>query len=444
MKIAIIGGGVAGLSTAWLLDPDDEVVLFEKNDYLGGCARTISVERGNGSTNVDLAAQYISASMYPLFLGLLRLLGVRCRSSPSTVTLHSTPRARSIRLTPTGAVPALDEIVAMLRIGRAIGGASMLEQRGDWSLTVDEYAEQLRMTETFRREVFYPFVAMFCGPSLSVSGGISARAALQYPFLNRPTNPLLPFGMLEVEGGMGSYIPHLLRRITRATMRISTPVHAIRRENRGFAVESDIGTERFDQIVLAVPARAAVPLLRGLPGAESLRVALNKVEYIETTSHIHSDANLMPPDRSYWSSTNQMVRESSCSLTMWLGRQRRDNFFKTLALSTSPQPRTSFADETYHHPLMTPGYFAVQDKVHSLQGVGGVWVAGAYTIGFECHESGLASAVRIVRRLRPNSANLRRLLEAQVRQPRPRLLRSLSAYGLHRLRRSSSTGRSGL
>ena len=33
-KIGIIGGGISGLSAAWHLSKDSEVVLFEKNSYL--------------------------------------------------------------------------------------------------------------------------------------------------------------------------------------------------------------------------------------------------------------------------------------------------------------------------------------------------------------------------------------------------------------------------
>lgn len=40
MKIGIIGGGAAGLVSAWLLEEHFEVILFEKLDRLGGHART--------------------------------------------------------------------------------------------------------------------------------------------------------------------------------------------------------------------------------------------------------------------------------------------------------------------------------------------------------------------------------------------------------------------
>ena len=43
MKVGIIGGGAAGLTAAWLLDQECEVVLFEKEARLGGHAHTIQV-----------------------------------------------------------------------------------------------------------------------------------------------------------------------------------------------------------------------------------------------------------------------------------------------------------------------------------------------------------------------------------------------------------------
>ena len=43
-KIAVIGSGIAGLTSAYFLQNDFEVTLFEKNDYLGGHANTRTVK----------------------------------------------------------------------------------------------------------------------------------------------------------------------------------------------------------------------------------------------------------------------------------------------------------------------------------------------------------------------------------------------------------------
>ena len=44
MKIAIIGGGLTGLTAAYLLSKKHDVILFEKEDYLGGMASSYLIE----------------------------------------------------------------------------------------------------------------------------------------------------------------------------------------------------------------------------------------------------------------------------------------------------------------------------------------------------------------------------------------------------------------
>ena len=58
-KIAVIGSGIAGLTSAYFLQNDFEVTLFEKNDYLGGHANTRTVKDfQNQNINIDTAVSY--------------------------------------------------------------------------------------------------------------------------------------------------------------------------------------------------------------------------------------------------------------------------------------------------------------------------------------------------------------------------------------------------
>ena len=43
MKIAIIGIGGAGTTAAWLLDGDQEVDIYERNETIGGHANTVQL-----------------------------------------------------------------------------------------------------------------------------------------------------------------------------------------------------------------------------------------------------------------------------------------------------------------------------------------------------------------------------------------------------------------
>ncbi len=53
MRIAIIGSGIAGLASAWWLDGEHEVTLFEANDYLGGHTHTHDVQVDGTRMAVD-------------------------------------------------------------------------------------------------------------------------------------------------------------------------------------------------------------------------------------------------------------------------------------------------------------------------------------------------------------------------------------------------------
>ena len=41
-NIAVVGGGVSGLTAAWALSKVHEVTVFESADYLGGHANTVT------------------------------------------------------------------------------------------------------------------------------------------------------------------------------------------------------------------------------------------------------------------------------------------------------------------------------------------------------------------------------------------------------------------
>ena len=43
-KIAIVGTGISGLGSAYLLNPDHEITLYEKAARVGGHSRTVTLD----------------------------------------------------------------------------------------------------------------------------------------------------------------------------------------------------------------------------------------------------------------------------------------------------------------------------------------------------------------------------------------------------------------
>ena len=76
MKIAVIGGGVSGLTAAYLLHNDYDLTLFEANDYVGGHTHTHELEAEGRRWNIDSGFIVYNEKTYPNFIKLLRRLKV--------------------------------------------------------------------------------------------------------------------------------------------------------------------------------------------------------------------------------------------------------------------------------------------------------------------------------------------------------------------------------
>jgi hypothetical protein len=94
-RVAIIGGGMAGVACAWLLDGVCDVRLFETRASLGGNVRTVPLSLGGQTRAVDLGAQYFHPGPYPTYVQLLEQLGLwrwpRAKRAPfaASITLDA-------------------------------------------------------------------------------------------------------------------------------------------------------------------------------------------------------------------------------------------------------------------------------------------------------------------------------------------------------------------
>ena len=76
MKIAIIGSGISGLSSALLLSQDHEITLIESDKRFGGHANTIDILKENETIPVDTGFIVYNKLNYPNLLGFFKLLKV--------------------------------------------------------------------------------------------------------------------------------------------------------------------------------------------------------------------------------------------------------------------------------------------------------------------------------------------------------------------------------
>ena len=74
-KIAILGTGISGLGSAFLLNPDHEITVYEKAARIGGHSRTITVDYDGARIPVDTGFIVFNDWTYPNFIALLERIG---------------------------------------------------------------------------------------------------------------------------------------------------------------------------------------------------------------------------------------------------------------------------------------------------------------------------------------------------------------------------------
>src|SRR6185436_21181502 len=96
-SVGIVGGGMAGVSLAWLLDGACDVTVLEARESIGGNVQSIDVELDGHRFVVDMGAQYFHPGPYPAYTALLEQLGLFDPGAIDTSAAHPFPA--SITLT---------------------------------------------------------------------------------------------------------------------------------------------------------------------------------------------------------------------------------------------------------------------------------------------------------------------------------------------------------
>lgn len=427
-RVAIIGGGGAGMATAWLLDPEYSVTLYEQDDHLGGHASTVDVtldaDTPTGSAPVtipaDLGPEFLSLGLYPTTLRYFQAVGVPTQSFLLTVTLFDSRQNRPLLLPPVrpGRIgwsafhPRV--LPQLLELRRLVARAPTDVGLEAPVFTVGEMLDAAKASAAFREHLFYPLISSGWCIGLDEFREFSAYNVMRYTALSLPPGAT-PAEWVEVKGGMRTYFDMAAAQLEHTRILTSTPVARIQRQGETYLVSTVQGTsEVFDHIVLATNARQAHLLLREVQEATELRAALGSVRHMSTRIAIHGDTRLLPPRRRDWSVLNTYFDGAHSHNTIWKSWHQPPSrhVFKSWVTYLDTMPDPLYAERTFEHVIPDRAYFKAQREIAQLQGRDGVWVAGTYSCGIDSHESAIRSAVAVAERLARGTSRLHALTEA--------------------------------
>lgn len=417
MKIAVVGSGISGLSSAWCLSKRHDVTLFEADTRVGGHTNTVEVPLGEGRVQpVDTGWIVYNGKNYPNLTALFTELDVRTRPTGMSFAVSLgdgayewkgsdqifTVFAQASNLLNVTHLRMLIDLLRMNRRAKKILASGQLPtgSLGDW-LASEGYSRAL--------------MSRYLLPMAGLIWSCSPAKAAEYPvddFMRFFDSHSL-FNTVDqpqwrvVVGGSHTYVKALLEDGV-GRLRLNTPVRGLRRMDAGVEVQTDAGTELFDQVICATHSDQALSLLAEPRDAE--REMLAGMPYNASRCVLHTDERFLPRRRLAWGAWNYLhprdeIHDQPISGSYWMNALQHIpgpvNYIVTLNPQRAIAPEKVLYDTMYHHPYYGAASVRSHALLPELQGHGGLWWCGAWT-AYGFHEDGLKSGLKVVRGIDPS------------------------------------------
>mgnify|MGYP000335410206 FL=1 len=421
-KIAIIGSGISGLGSAYLLADHHDVTVFEADKRLGGHSNTVDIDVDGQRFGVDTGFLVFNERTYPKLCRLFGHLKVPVVQSEmsfsvqignpdlewSGTDLSSVFAQRRNLLRPAFWSMLLDT----LRFNRC--ATRDLDNPETATLSLGEYLDQEGYSAPFRTNYLLPMAAaiwscptaqMLAYPFQTFARFCHNHGLLQ--ITDRPT-------WMTVEGGSRNYVRMLADAVTARGGKIENQCGAlyVTRDAEGVTIQTHRGPERFDHVVFACHSDQALALL-GENASTEERVNLGKIRFQANRAILHSDASLLPKRKKVWSAWNYASpggrmsdgRTSPPVAVSYLLNRLQPLPVKTPVIVSlnpwrEPDHRYVYREINYAHPVFDGPAIEAQKAINGFSGQNRTSFAGAW-LGYGFHEDGFASAVRAAGRLAP-------------------------------------------
>ncbi len=351
--VGIIGGGVGGLAVAWnlcwdkagnLRDNIPEIHIFEKDRRLGGNAKTMQFDFGNGpgfeTTKLtrwaDMGVNDFNTAAYQNIVDVMKQIGFTkengdYRKLEDSTTYYNTKGHAvtantyeaadgSERLDPWWGTAMSEELYQSVASFMKIAGTDGADPKfHDYTLEqyIDEQSKNHNWVKELGPEVVYPRV----NGMYFTSGPLGPRsmpfaAVMHYYKIQEGAGSSGPADRNYFVGGADKWIDALVGYMKAHAPQISfhTDFDARVRSDPGTGqyIVSDASGVNADvavsPVVLATPADIALRVFSaGLPAAAANAMSL--IKYEVAVSVAHTDARLMPVNRNAWSTYNIVIHE---------------------------------------------------------------------------------------------------------------------------------------
>jgi oxygen-dependent protoporphyrinogen oxidase len=311
-RIAIIGGGISGLSAAFTLeekrqsgaqsDTKIEYVLVEAAPRLGGVMVT---DRADGCLIEAGPDSFLTEKPWAADLcrkiGLGdQLIGSNDADRKTYIVLHKNGRDQLVVM-PDGLMFMVPTKILPTVLSPLFSLRTKMRMAAEWFHPPHKAEADETVAQMVERHYGSEMVDLLADPLLSgVYGGeatdLSVRAVLprfadmesKHGSLGRamlaarrkmsgaakaPPRPLFT----SLKDGMQQMVDALVARLDRTALKTSSPVQSVIRQNNAWTVSAGYQTDQFDAVIIATPAHAAAAVLQAAD--ENLSRDLGDIRY---------------------------------------------------------------------------------------------------------------------------------------------------------------------
>ena len=402
MKIAVIGSGISGLSSAYYLSKKYKVDLFEKDDHFGGHSYTYEIKEKDKIVPVDLGFIVFNEVTYPSLIKFFKHLNVPYEKSDMSFSVSI--KNSNIEYSGSGLgglfanksnlfnlkfLNMIKEIISFYKIAPELLNEEIKEQ------TLGDYLKEKNFSKYFIDYHLIPMVAAIWSMPFDKAKEMPLKFFLNF-FNNHGLFKLKDRPQwFTVTNRSRSYVKNITGKISGEIFKNYKVDKIIRSDDN---IRIMIGNDYidYDQVVLASHADESLNMIEK-PTAEEKNL-LGKFQYVENEAFLHTDENLMPIKKRAWSSWNSISTNEETCITYWLNKlqnlKSEKNYFLTLNPIFKINDSSVIKKVNFTHPYLNSENTKIQKELYTIQGKKRTWFCGSY-FGYGFHEDGLKSSIEL-------------------------------------------------
>ena len=419
-KVAVIGSGISGLLTSWLLQEQANVILFEKNSRLGGHTYTKSIKLTSGeSFDVDMGFIVFNHKTYPLLTKWFEKLNIDSIESEMSFSVKCSKTGLEYNGTNLNGLfsqrknlfsPSFyNFIINILKFNKLCLSENIYTNSNN--MTIGDLIKNQKLSENFCKYYLLP-----------MTGAIWSSAPEN--MLKMPLTTFIDFfrnhGLLQitnrptwrvVKGGSSQYIKawqqNYSGEVFTSSKVLSIKTNNNQNKNKKYTIYTEKSSTDVDNIVFACHSDEAYSILQNSyldNYPKDITESLANIKYIENYVTLHTDDSILPKKERSRASWNYLLDDlkSPPTVTYYMNRLQRYSPACNTAICVSLNQDNKIHSEKilhqvkFSHPQIDNSSNKAAATINKLNGANNIYFAGAY-LGYGFHEDGARSAVNVAK-----------------------------------------------